>query len=381
MNLIGDRSFIRKTFERILPLIPAERVYVSTNEKFVGLVAEHLPEIPVENIIAEPLKKNTAPALAYATALIQQKDAGAIICCLPSDHHIIDEDGFRCIIEKGIALAGDGYLVTFGMKPTFPSVDYGYIRPSDERAGWSPVRQFAEKPKEDVAKRYIADGYLWNGGIFVWKASVFMDEMRIHAPGLVPSDLNAGPLAYFDSAKSISIDYALMEKSGKVTVIPADIGWSDVGTWEGLYRLSKEGVVVESNAALIMRSELGFVSPEGTASFPKRVEKPWGYEEIWAHTRDYVGKILRINKPHRLSYQYHRVKEETIRILEGEMELEFGDANKREKIRLKCGDIYHIPPRTNHRMTAVEDCSVLEVSTPFIGDVVRIEDDYGREGK
>lgn len=382
LDLIGDKSFVRKTFERILPLVPSDRIYVSTNDKFVGLVKEHLPEIPAEDIIAEPQKKNTAPALAYATALIQRKDCNAIICCLPSDHFIRDEEGFRCIIERGISLANDGYLVTLGMRPTFASVEYGYIRPSDVSAEWSPAKQFTEKPKADVAQRYIDEGYLWNGGIFIWKASVFINELKVHAAGLVPSDPCGHPAEYFGSVASISIDYALMEKSSKVAVIPADIGWSDVGTWEGLYRLSRcENVAIDPTVASIMRGQLGYVLPEGAASFPKRIEKPWGYEEIWAHTGEYVGKILKIYKPHRLSYQYHRVKEETIRVLEGVMELEFGEVDKKSKIRLKCGDIYHIPPRTNHRMTAVEDCSILEVSTPYIGDVVRIEDDYGRGDK
>lgn len=110
----------------------------------------------------------------------------------------------------------------------------------------------------------------------------------------------------------------------------------------------------------------------------ERIEKPWGYEEIWAKTERYVGKYLIINRPHRLSFQYHKKKEETIRLLKGEMDLELGDENERETIRLKAGDICHITPKTRHRMIAVKDCIVLEVSTPELDDVVRLEDDYDR---
>lgn len=379
LNLINDKSFIRQTFENILPLISSENIYVSTNDKFVGLVRDHLPEIPAENIVAEPLKKNTAPALAYSASIIQKRHGDVIICCLPSDHYIKNKESFRKIIGKAIALADDGYLVTLGMKPTFASMDYGYICPERKCAEWSVVREFTEKPKADLAERYIKEGYLWNGGIFIWKASVFFDEIGRYATSLVPTGLDMLPSSYFESAPSISIDYALIEKSDRVAVIPADIGWSDIGTWESLYRLSRMGEVsILPEVDRAMRQSLGHVAQDAMERLPRRIDKPWGYEEIWAHTDEYVGKILSINQSQRLSYQYHRVKEETLRVLEGIVDLHYECDGSYKNIRLNVGDVFHVHPRTKHRIFAVQDSKLLEISTPYLNDIVRLEDDYGR---
>jgi len=237
------------------------------------------------------------------------------------------------------------------------------------------VESFTEKPDASTAAKYIGEGYLWNGGIFAWKTRTFLDELAKYAPELdvIPECLNRGTsLEYFNAVPSISIDYAVMEKSKRVAVIPCDVGWSDVGTWKGLYELSKKGgVIVASETLAVMREQLGL-------GLPMFVGKPWGHEEIWARTPDYVGKILVIKKNHRLSYQYHRVKEETIRLLEGVMDLECDAGGMHKIVRLSAGDVFHIPPQTKHRMIAVEDCQVLETSTPHLNDVVRVEDDYGR---
>jgi len=404
LNFIGDKSFIRQTFERILPLLPAENIYVSTSEKYIDLVKEHLPEVPFENIVAEPLKKNTAPALIYATALIRHRHGDSIICCLPSDHYIQDEDGFRSIIVRAKALAGDGYLVTLGMKPSWPSSDYGYICPDSVIPAavsrdlshpivWSPVKQFTEKPKKDVAEEYIKIGYLWNGGIFIWHADTLLNEVAKYSPELnchcdsavtpvipavtpvIPAVLGRNlprsllsPLAYFQRVPSISIDYAIMERSDKVAVIPADIGWSDVGTWESIDRLITEGVNIAPRVCAVMKGD-------ERCPWRRIVPKPWGHEEWWAMTNRYVGKLLFIKRGYRLSLQYHKVKEETLRLINGELELESEGGSKQ---LMGVGDIFHIPPGTIHRMMAMTDCMVMEVSTPEVGDVVRIEDDFGR---
>jgi mannose-1-phosphate guanylyltransferase len=282
LNLIGDKTFIRQTYERILPLVSRERIYVSTNERYVGLVREELPEIPVQNIIGEPCKKNTAPALVFAAELIAQRHGrGSIVCCLPSDHYIADEDGFRNVIKNACTVAKEGCLVTLGMKPDRPSTEYGYICPvsvipaavsgnlprschcepracggtKDPRHAirWSKVSQFTEKPKKELAEEYIKKGYLWNGGIFVWSVKTFLEEIKRYAPELYTEELHCSPLTadrYFNNVPSISIDYALMERSDKVAVIPAEIGWSDVGGWESIKKLSGEGVKVADEVLL-----------------------------------------------------------------------------------------------------------------------------------
>ena len=151
LKLIGDGTFIQQTRERISPLVKDEHLFVSTNERYRSLVEEQLPSVPSQSIIAEPFKRNTAPALAYAARLIYQMDPEAVICCFPSDHHIEDVDGFRKVLEKAIRLACDGYLVTLGMKPTSPSPEYGYIRPRDDGSGQSSrALQKSRIPKRPV---------------------------------------------------------------------------------------------------------------------------------------------------------------------------------------------------------------------------------------
>lgn len=385
LNFIGEKSFIKQTYERILPLVSNDRIYISTGERYVHLVKEQLPKIPHENIIAEPLKKNTGPALVYTTALIQQRHGNVVICCVPSDHHISDEESFRSIITQAYGLANDGYLVTLGMKPTWPSTDYGYICPNKDGVNtlaadtpyreWFPVKQFTEKPKKGIANEYIKQGFLWNGGIFVWRAGTFLDQVAKYAPELIFSTSHKSQIIshevcyqYFNNARSVSIDYALMEKSDNVAVIFTDIGWSDVGTWESIDRLMSEGVSIAPRVCAIMK---------GDELNPHRriVPKPWGHEEWWAYNEKYVGKILFIKNGSCLSLQYHKVKEETIRLLSGTMDLELAEKRRHQ---MKEGDVYHIPPGTLHRLEAKSDCLVLEVSTPEVDDVIRINDDYGR---
>lgn len=381
LNFLGEGTFIQQTYRRARNLVPAEQIFVATNERYLPLVKGQLSHVPEANLIGEPLKKNTAPALAYAAGLIHSRDPEAIMLCLPSDHYISNEAEFAEVLRKAVSLAAKGYLVTLGMKPTWASSDYGYIAPSRQASAWSEVERFIEKPDKAAAERYISAGYFWNGGIFAWRTEFFLEEIGKHAPEIHPDGFKGessklkekvfhfSASSYFSSVPSISIDYALMEKSDKVAVIPADIGWSDVGTWEGLYRLhTQNNVCVSPEVVRIMNRVV----------LPRRVDKPWGYEEIWAHTNDYVGKMLFIKKEHRLSYQYHEVKEETVRILEGIMDLEFELSGERRVTRMNPGDIFHISPEMRHRMIAVEDCRVLEVSTPELNDVVRVEDDYGR---
>lgn len=390
LHLVGDKMFIRQTFERALLLTSADRIYVATNVRYVDLVREHLPEVPAENIISEPVKKNTAPCILYACRFIQSRDPLAVVAVFPSDHVICHHGRFVEAVELAARIAAHaGKLVTLGITPAWPATEYGYIKASDRMLEGTPlaceVERFVEKPNDEIARRYVAEGgYYWNSGMFIWTASAILAEAAIHLTdlyGLLAEFTADGCFRdrFFDKARSISIDYGILEKSGRTVVIPCDLGWSDVGTWEGLHRLSQgDGVVIAHAAAKVMREQLGFTSAAKAGALPRRVDKPWGAEEIWAHTDDYVGKLLIINAPHRLSYQYHRIKEETIRVLEGVVDVECEKEGQRTIMRLNTGDLLHIPPRARHRFIAVEDCRILEVSTPYLGDVVRIEDDYGR---
>ena len=372
LNFIGEDTFIRQTYNRALKIVSSENIYMSTNEKYVDLVKKQILDIPDVNIIGEPVKKNTAPALAYATAMILNRDKNAIICCLPSDHHIEDESGFIGTILKAKTVAANDYLVTLGMKPSWPSPEYGYISPSKTGTGWSKVDRFVEKPNSEMACEYVDKGYFWNGGIFIWKADGMMAELKLHAPR-VYSNLDSYcdgyefRRSYFSSAEAKSIDYALMERSSNVAVIPTSVGWSDVGTWDSVRRLIDAGVDMSSCVKSVMF---------GDDRTPWRciVSKPWGHEEIWAKTDKYVGKMLFIKKGERLSMQYHKVKDETLRLMSGELKLQLDGGIK----KMKPGDVYHIPPNTKHRMIAVTNSLVLEVSTTELDDVVILSDDYGR---
>jgi mannose-1-phosphate guanylyltransferase len=214
---------------------------------------------------------------------------------LPSDHYIKEDEKFRETLSRAVDLASDGYLVTLGMRATWASPEYGYISPSSNNLEWSTVKRFIEKPTSEIASQYVRDGYFWNGGIFVWKAKAFLEEVKRHAPELIPEGVfpseiigdlafkkldfppqaagndkqNAGghmglPLqAYFDAVPSISIDYAVMEKSDRVAVIPTNVGWSDIGTWESLHRLWKnERIKINETVVDAMHRTLGFAGAE-----------------------------------------------------------------------------------------------------------------------
>ncbi len=244
LSFIGKKSFLRQTFDRISTMVDAKNIYVSTNARYLEIVKAQLPEVPACNLIGEPKKKNTAPALVFTTLEIYKRNPNATIICLPSDHFIRDEEKFRGLIADAVALALTGRLVTLGMRASWASPEYGYIEPAFKGQGWSLVGKFVEKPSAKLASEYLREGYFWNGGIFVWRAKVFLDEVKMHSAELVPGgsfDNFASSIdSYFDSVPSISVDYALMEKTRNAAVIPAEIGWSDVGTWEGLRRLHSD---------------------------------------------------------------------------------------------------------------------------------------------
>lgn len=391
LNFVGSGSFLQQTRARIADLVPAEKIFVATNERYSPLVREQLPDIPKENIVAEPVKKNTAPCIAYAARLIHERDESAVMVVLPSDHVIGKKAQFLDTVRAGVETVRDEKcLLTLGIQPEWPSSDYGYIKASAQTLGGKNiargVERFVEKPDEVNAQRYIEQGnYYWNSGMFLWSTEDILRELSLCLPDMYAllenfSCDDAFMRVFFEYARGISIDYGVMEKTKKAAVVPCALDWSDVGTWEGLYRLFMRGDVVISKSALrAMRENLGYISPSlPDPRLPRYVDKPWGHEEIWAHTSDYVGKVLSIKKGCRLSYQYHRVKEETIRVLNGIMMLECEGNEGRQRIELREGDVFHIPPRMRHRFIAVDDCRILEASTAFIADVVRLEDDFGR---
>lgn len=270
MSFWGGRTFIQQTFDRISKLTPASNIYVATNKKYVGLVKNQLPDIPIKNIIGEPEKKNTAPCIAYAAHMIAERDKDAVMVVLPSDHVISKEKEFRSVTQRAIYIATTrDVLVTLGIEPTWPADCYGYIKmgrmiEDDPDGKWGAyiVDQFIEKPQIAKAEMYIRDeAYVWNSGMFIWKAAFILKQIERHLPRLKSvldkfsdiSEIND----FFSEVESISIDYGVMERSDRVVTIPCSIGWSDIGTWQSLYNLSKSSnIQLDPKIARVMKEQL-----------------------------------------------------------------------------------------------------------------------------
>lgn len=245
------KTMIQETYARIKELIPSNQIFVSTNLRYVPLVMSQLPEISPHQIIGEPLKKNTAPPMALISALLASQDPEAVILFLPSDHYIHDAAKAIDIFIQGMEIAGrEPVMVTFGVTPTFPSPDYGYIKYNAHQSlrGAYAVEKFVEKPDLSKAEHYVASGnYFWNSGIFAWRPTILLKAIEACLPRMAlllrqfnftgPQLNNDDMNRFFKEVESISIDYGVMEKAMNVRVCPFSCGWSDVGTWKGLSEL------------------------------------------------------------------------------------------------------------------------------------------------
>ena len=246
IDVLGvGKSLIQLTVDRFLPLCARERFWVVTSARYVETVRHQLPHIPEDQILAEPEARNTAPCIAYACWKISLRDPDANIVVTPADALVLKTDLFAETIRKALAFTQDSdAIVTVGIAPTRPETGYGYIHASQDLKGQVVrVAEFKEKPDRATAEAYLADGrYFWNAGIFVWRASTIVSELRTHAPQIAgvmdvmaPSfytDWEPAVLAeYFPTCEKISIDYAVMEKSCHIHVIAEDLGWSDLGSW------------------------------------------------------------------------------------------------------------------------------------------------------
>ncbi len=244
------KTLIQLTYERFLKLVPKENIYVVTNTEYDALVKEQLPELADHQILREPVRRNTAPCITYACDKIYTKDKDATIIITPADHLVLNEDKFVAVIDKCIDFVSNNtFLVTLGVKPTKPATGYGYIQFEDEHSpdGFYRVKTFTEKPTLEIAKTFLKSGdFLWNSGMFVWKAKTILEAIRKHLPEIgdafkdganyynTPDEQKFISTAY-SQCTNISIDYGVMEKAENVFTIPAEFGWSDIGTWDSLY--------------------------------------------------------------------------------------------------------------------------------------------------
>jgi mannose-1-phosphate guanylyltransferase len=259
LKLFGERTMFQLSVDRLLPLLPPERIFVVTAAEQVEPLAAQYPELPHENFIVEPMGRGTASCIGLAAMVLHHHDPDAVMAVLTADHFIGLTDAFRAVLRAAQQVAEEGYLVTLGIAPRFPSTGYGYIRrgaslgqvDGDHIHGFDyyRVERFTEKPDAPTAEVFVQEGvYAWNSGMFIWRADRILEEMRRWMPEL-SATLTAlsevwGTPAYAETLAHLwpalrkeTIDYGIMEKAAQVAVIPADLEWSDIGAWSSVMEL------------------------------------------------------------------------------------------------------------------------------------------------
>ena len=258
-DMLGvGKSMLQLTLARFAGVCPPENVFVVTNRDYRALVKEHLPELPDDQVLGEPIGRNTAPCIAYAAYRIARRNPQATIIVTPADQAVVREEEFRRVIALAIdAARTHDVLITLGIKPSRPDTGYGYIQYMDGAAHKLPgtelfkVKTFTEKPNLELARMFIDSGdFLWNSGLFVWRADVILHALRQYlsdiaevfdeGADLLGTDQEEAFISEaYSRCRNVSIDYGVMEKADNVYVLPADFGWSDVGTWDSLHHLGQ----------------------------------------------------------------------------------------------------------------------------------------------
>jgi len=258
LDIVSERTMLQETADRVRALVPPERLFIITNARHVAPVREQLPDVPPENIVGEPQGRDSAPAIGLMAAVLETRlGPDAVMAVLPADHVIPHDEHFRDILRLAASVAQDGWLVTLGIPPTGPDTGFGYIQSGEtirEEQGLAVrrVRQFKEKPKRDVAEQYLREGgYFWNAGMYIVTVGTLRALYRAHLPQMEAgfariADALGTPQEeqtlrrVFPTLEKVSIDYGISEKAEKVAVVPADIGWNDVGSWARLAEVLAE---------------------------------------------------------------------------------------------------------------------------------------------
>jgi mannose-1-phosphate guanylyltransferase/mannose-6-phosphate isomerase len=431
-TLIGSDSLLQSTFKRLLHHFGQENISVVVGDSHKFEVKRHLKEINIdkhENIITEPLGRNTAPAILYGTLKILAEVEDALVFVFPADHVIEDARALEDAIKRADLLAQDGFIVTFGIKPQFPETGYGYIEGGVpiEECGLR-IKRFVEKPNKEKAIEYLNSGnYFWNAGIFAFKASTIINEFREHAPEIF--EILAGgdhvDESTYSKLPNISFDYAIMENTDRGAVLPVSFKWSDVGSWKSVYDfLPKENnnnvlngdiiaknsknclikgdrrlivanglsdiAVVDTDDAILIshidhssnvKSIVNELKEDGRQeSFSHQiVNKPWGYYLNLNTDDGYKVKKIVVNPGGKLSLQKHEHRSEHWIISKGTAKVTNGD----ETFIVKEKGALFIPQRNIHRIENIGNTPlhIIEVQFGIIleeDDIVRLEDDYGR---
>jgi mannose-1-phosphate guanylyltransferase/mannose-6-phosphate isomerase len=441
LPLAGTRTMIQETAERVKGVQFASPLIVC-NQEHRFLIAEQLRESGIADpmIVLEPVGRNTAPVAAVAAFLLAEKDPSALVLLMPADHVVENKKAFAQAVEIAAAAAREGAIATFGIKPTGPETGYGYIQRGEatQIKGSYRVKRFVEKPDRAAAQSYLDAGdYFWNGGIFVFRAKTFLDELQQFEPHIAAQsraavekgrrDLDFFRLddAAFSESPSISIDYAVMEHTAHAVVVPVDMGWSDVGSWQSLWEIAvrdgggnaQDGDVVALNVTnSYLRSEGPLLAAVGvddlvvvatqdavlvakrhaTQDVKKIVEeiersgrhhhkhhrqvfRPWGsYDSIDTGERFQVKRII-VNPGAKLSLQMHRQRAEHWVVVSGTAQVTCND----KVFVLHENESTYIPQGATHRLEnpGTVPLHLIEVqSGSYLGedDIVRFEDSYGR---
>ncbi len=289
LNIVGKKTMLVQTVERLRPVIPASRVWVVTNAEQAAAVRKQLPGVAASRVLAESVGRNTAAAIGLAAVHLARQGKDALMAVLPADHYIAHAETYLRLVNAALAVAGQGrYLVVLGIIPTRPETGYGYIErgdavPAVHGAIVLRVRRFTEKPALDTAKEYAASGrYFWNSGMFFWRVSAYLDCLKKYLPATFDSLMRLGDrigtrryaatlARIYPKLENISVDYAIMERATQageaqgVFVLPAEIGWSDIGSWAAVYELQAktrvENVSAGAHLAMDAAGNL-FWSPE-----------------------------------------------------------------------------------------------------------------------
>lgn len=435
LNVNSDKSLLQATFERLRYFMPAENILSVTNVKHTSNVRMQLEQISKDvAVLSEPLSKNTAPAIALATKFIQQNDEDPIILVVPSDHLIENNQKFYETVAKGEKLAEKGYIVTFGIEPTYPETGYGYINilKTPILDGFK-VKEFVEKPDTKTAKKYIeAKTYFWNSGIFMFKASTMIEEIKNLAPEIYKimekfdfSKSDKIEYNLFNKMPGISIDYAIMEKSEKIALVKLESDWNDLGSWQSIYDVSKkdknknvmighvldEGsknslvyassklvatvgledtVVIETDDAVLACKkdrtqdvkkifETLKKQNDNTHLVHKTVYRPWGFYTVLAQGNGFLSKVIHVNSGQKLSVQSHNHRSEHWVVLSGTAKVVL---EGKEHILSK-GHSIDIPLKAVHSLQNPYegDLEIIEVQLGDLlieDDIIRYEDMYGR---
>ena len=274
------RSLLQLTFDRLADIIPVENILLLTNERYADLIQEQLPEIKPNQILLEPVMRNTAPCNAWAAWHIKAKNPNAKIMVAPSDHLILRQNIFNeCVLKAFDFIEKNDAIVTFGVKPNRPETGYGYIQEGEHiDEAFSKVKTFTEKPDKELANVFLESGeFFWNSGMFFWGVDSIINAMRTHAPEIADVFDNAGDIfnsdneqeiinGIYNTCPNVSIDYAVMEKSSNVFVEKVDFGWSDLGTWGSIYDNSpknRDANVTPNSKVLAFDSHNNVIAAKG----------------------------------------------------------------------------------------------------------------------